>query len=393
MVAVLATHFSSLVLIYQSLRESAGYLARPMIMVSTLLASMLFKEAKPADLSQIATMLAEKSKRPSMVISAGKTEFDVDAGVSDPDSFCDPMIRLGSILLRSDLSVLRPTILPEANWGILKSLVGGSAGPKVTEESIPGEAMKGGKLKFTSAKGTVVNLRSIAALKFDKKIQLAGYFEGSQSSPFKVALCVPGEVDGVVFAQALATGLGGKYRVTEKVWFVDFDSATWRRGFASLLAKSRDAVQKGGVISTQPQYDPSNPGGDFQRQMPSQSQTSLSRSAALNLLNQVVVAMSDSLVEQTFAFPNTTTRLNLNNYPGLKRFIGDYIRTVLPKESKGATVSRGGGQGLPSNLLERIDANRPGELVIESNFRLSVELNLGRSSGGEEGRQQRIQIL
>lgn len=242
MVAVLATHFSSLVLIYQSLRESAWYLARPIIMVSTLLASMLFKEAKPADLSQIATMLAEKSKRPSMVISAGKTEFDVDAGVSDPDSFCDPMIRLGSILLRSDLSVLRPTILPEANWGILKSLVGGSAGPKVTEESIPGEAMKGGKLKFTSAKGTVVNLRSIAALKFDKKIQLAGYFEGSQSSPFKVALCVPGEVDGVVFAQALATGLGGKYRVTEKVWFVDFDSATWRRGFASLLSKSRDAV-------------------------------------------------------------------------------------------------------------------------------------------------------
>jgi hypothetical protein len=238
-----------------------------------------------------------------------------------------------------------------------------------------------------------VNLRSIAALKFDKKIQLAGYFEGSQSSPFKVALCVPGEVDGVVFAQALATGLGGKYRVTEKVWFVDFDSATWRRGFASLLAKSRDAVQKGGVISTQLQYDPSNPGGDYQRQMPSQSQTSSSRTAALNLLNQVVVAMSDSLVEQTFAFPNTTTRLNLNNYPGLKRFIGDYIRTVLPKESKGATVSRGGGQGLPSNLLERIDPNRPGELVIESNFRLSVELNLGRSSGGEEGRQQRIQIL
>ncbi len=393
MVAVLATHFSSLVLIYQSLRESAGYLARPMIMVSTLLASMLLKEAKSADLSQIATMLAEKSKRPSMVISAGKTEFDVDAGVSDPDSFCDPMIRSGSILLRSDLSVLRPTILPEANWGILKSLVGGSAGPKVTEESIPGDSMKGGKLKFTSAKGTVVNLRSIAALKFDKKVQLAGYFEGSQSSPFKVALCVPGEVDGVVFAQALATGLGGKYRVTEKVWFVDFDSATWRRGFASLLSKSRDAVQKGGVISTQPQYDPANPGGDFQRQMPSQSQTSLSRSAALNLLNQVVVAMSDSLVEQTFAFPNTTTRLNLNNYPGLKRFIGDYIRTVLPKESKGATVSRGGGQGLPSNLLERIDPNRPGELVIESNFRLSVELNLGRSSGGEEGRQQRIQIL
>ena len=364
-----------------------------MSMVSTLLVSMLFTDARPADLSQIAAMLAEKSKRPSMVISAGKTEFSVDAGVVDPDSFCDPMIRSGSILLRSDLSVLRPTILPEANWGILKSLVGGSAGPKVTEESIPGEAMKGGKLKFTSAKGTVVNLRSIAGLKFDKKIQLAGYFEGTQSSPFKVALCVPGEVDGVVFAQALATGLGGKYRVTEKVWFVDFDSATWRRGFASLLAKSRDAVQKGGVISAQAQNEASNPGGDYQRQMPSQSQTSSSRVAALNLLNQVVVAMSDSLVEQTFAFPNTTTRLNLNNYPGLKRFIGDYVRTVLPKESKGATVSRGGGQGLPSNLLERIDPNRPGELVIESNFRLSVELNLGRSSGGEEGRQQRIQIL
>ena len=105
--------------------------------------------------------------------------------------------------------------------------------------------------------------------------------------------------------------------------------------------------------------------------------------------------MSDSLVEQTFAFPNTSTRLNLNNYAGLKRFIGDYIRSVLPKDSKGATVSRGGGggQALPSNILDRIDPNQPGELIVETNFRVAVELNLMAAGGREQDRQIRVQIL
>ncbi len=341
-------------------------------------------------------MLATKSKRPAIVVSSGRTEYLVDDAISDPDTFVDPIAKLGSILQRSDMSIIRPTILPETNWGILRSLAGGSSSAKGTEEVIPESAVKKGKLTFTNVAGSLVNLKSIAPLALDKKIQLAGYFEGVSNSPFKVAISAPNGVDGVIFAQSLATALGGKFRVTEKVWFVEFDAAAWRRGFASLFSKAQEGLRKGAAMSAQPQFDPSNgPVYDYQPQMPSLAQSKESRELALALLNQTVGALNDSLIEQTFAYPNTVTRLNLNNYPALKRPVGDFIRTLLPKANSGAKVTRP-GQGsvtLPPNILQRIDANRPGELVIETNFRISVELNLTGPVGGDSREPMKLQIL
>lgn len=365
-------------------------------MITLLLAGASLAEAKPLGLSEISELLWAKSKRPSIVVSAGPTQYSLDAEVSDPDGFVDPAVRLGALLLRSDMTVLRPTILPESNWGVLKPLVGASSPSKLMEETVPTSAVKGGKLVFSSAKGSVIGLRSLASLNFGKQIQLAGYFVGSQSSPFKVAISATSGVDGVVLAQSLATGLGGKFRVTEKAWVIDFDASAWRRGFSVLLSKAQEGLRKGESPSSQPQYDPS--GGqvyDYQPQMPSLAKSKESREFALSLLSQAIGALSDNLVEQTFAFPNTATRLNLNNYPGLKRPIGDFIRSLSAKASGGATVTRPGqsGAALPPNVLNRIDPNRPGELIIETNFRVSVELNLTGVRGGDSQEPLKLQIL
>lgn len=365
-------------------------------MLTLLIVSAMLPEAKPQNLSQLAEQLSLKTKRPSMVISAGSTQFSVDTQIADPDSFVDPVVRLGSLLLRSDMTVLRPTILPEANWGVLKPLVGAAPSAKTMEEVIPASAVKGEKLVFSTTDGSVVNLRALASLNLGKQIQLAGYFVGTQSSPFKVAMSAPSGVEGVILAQSLATGLGGKFRVTEKAWMIDFDATAWRRGFSVLLSKAQVGLRKGESPSSQPQYDPSS--GqiyEYQPQMPSLAKTKESRELALSLLSQTVSALSDNLVEQTFAFPNTATRLNLNNYPGLKRPIGDFVRSLTAKSSGGATVTRQGQSGatLPTNVLNRIDPNRPGELIIETNFRVSVELNLTGVQGGDSQEPLKLQIL
>ncbi|MEI7577889.1 MAG: hypothetical protein WCK51_13425 [Armatimonadota bacterium] len=365
-------------------------------MLTLLMVTAMLPEAKSQNLSQISEQLNLKTKRPSMVVSAGPSQFSVDSGVADPDAFVDPIVRLGSLLLRSDMTVLRPTILPESNWGILKPLVGASQSTKSTEEVVPGSAIKGGKLVFSSASGSVVSLRTLAPLNLGKQIQLAGYFVGAQMSPFKVAISAPGGVDGVVLAQSLATGLGGKFRVTDTAWIIDFDAASWRRSFSVLLSKAQEGVRKGTSPSSQPEYDPS--GGqvyEYQPQMPSLAKSKESRELALSLLSQTVGVLSDSLIEQTFAYSNTTTRLNLNNYPGLKRPIGDFIRSLSEKQSGGATVTRPGQSGatLPPNILSRIDPNRPGELIIETNFRISVELNLKGVRGGDSQEPLKLQIL
>lgn len=365
-------------------------------MISTLFVLALVSESKSQNLSQIAELLAAKSKRPTLAITAGRTDYMLDTEVADPDAFVEPMIKLGSLLLRSDMSVIRPTILPESTWGVLKSLVGASSISKASEDRIPSTAVKDGKLFYSSANGTTVSLRALSELAFAKKIELAGYFVGSQTSPFKVAISASKGVDGVVLAQSLATGLGGKFRVTDKTWVIDFDAVTWRRGFANLLAKAREGARKEGSSTSQPQYDPS--GGqvyDYQPQMPSLAQTKESRELALSLLNQTVNALNDRLIEQTFAYPNTVTRLNLNNYPALKHPIGDFVRSLTQKATNGATVNRPGQSGvtLPPNLLNRIDPSRPGDLVIETNFRLSVELNLVGVRGGDSQEPMKLQIL
>ena len=331
-----------------------------------------------------------------MVVSGGKLEYLVDSAIADPDTFVDPINRLGSILTRSDMSVLRPTTLPEAYWGVLKTFAGASKSERGAEEVIPIASVKSNRLFFSSSPKSTVSLASISLLPFEKRIQLAGYFQGAQNSPFKLAISAPQGVDGFTFAQSLATGLGGKFRVTEKVWSIDFDANSWRRGFASLVAKAQEGVRKGGTSSSQPQVEPTEGQVyEYRPQAPSLAQSKESRELALTLLSQTISQLSDNLVEQTFAYPNTTTRLNLNNYPSLKRSIGDFVRSVTPKSNSGATVNRPGqaAGSLPPNLLNRIEANRPGELIIESSFRLSVELNLTGPTGGDSREPYRLQIL
>jgi hypothetical protein len=327
-----------------------------------------------------------------MVVSAGAGEFTVDAGVANTDLFVDPVVKLGSVLMQSDMSVLRPTILPVASWGVLKAMVEVPALGRVLVEDVPADAVKTGKLFFASKPYSTISLRSLSSLKFEKKIQVAGYFEGAQESPFKIAVSAKDGVDGVVFARSLATGLGGKFRVTDKVWFIDFDAQAWRRGFSTLMNKAQ-VGSKSESVPRPPGHIETDGNGEPVAQ--SFAQTSEAKMLALSLLNQTVSALSDQLVEQTFAFSNTVTRLNLNNYPSLKKFIGDFIRSVSAKTTAGATVSRSGSTGvtLPANLLQRIDPNRPGELVIQTDFRLSVELNLVSPTSGDSREPFKVQIL
>lgn len=361
-------------------------------MVSLALMLVSFSDSKTTGLSQISELLSLKSKRPAIVVSAGAGEFAVDLGVANPDLFVDPIVKLGSVLMQSDMSVLRPTILPAANWGVLKGMVDAPALGRVLVEDVPGEAVKTGKLFFASKPYSTISLKSISLLKFEKKIQVAGYFEGAQESPFKIAVSAKEGVAGVVFAQSLATGLGGKFRVTDKVWFIDFDAQAWRRGFSTLLSKAQAGSKSESVARTPGRFETDDNGEPVAQSF---AQTSETKALALSLLNQTVSSLSDQLVEQTFAFPNTVTRLNLNNYPSLKKYIGDFIRSVSAKATAGATVSRPGQGGitLPANLLQRIDPNRPGELVIQTDFRLSVELNLAGPSGGDSREPFKIQIL
>lgn len=345
-------------------------------MISTFLL-LAGQSSSQLNYRDLAVEIEKRSKLPTLVVSCGAVSLDVDTAAENVGEMVEPLKRKGFLYSTSDMAMLREVTIPSVKLGILKGFLDLPAAPRVETESMPASAIKDDKIAFTSTKGKSLDLLTLGQLKLSKQIQVSPYFMSTRETAYVVGVAAKDGISGLEFSRALAKCLGGSFKITPKTWEVGFDADVWLQSFRRVHA----LALKGAAAGKQPGGSMPEDDGNMQYYRPGPSSaepnTKEARTTALRVLGELVGMMGPKLISQTFEYPSTTTRINLNQVPSLRPALRAYLTAVSPNQNanSGTTVTRPGA-AVPANILSRIDSRSPGSITIETNFKLSLDLNL-----------------
>ena len=216
---------------------------------------------------------------------------------------------------------------------------------------------------------------------------VSAYFNSDTAGDFPLAINAK-DMPASEFVKALTRGLSGKLAVEQKTYTINFDSSNFKGEFNKLLPLAQKGIDEGRTPSGITNQFTGGSSSDYQEYQdavqPAQSNSKSALKAAIALLGQTVNSMNDKVLEQTFAYKGTSTGLNLAQFTDLQKYAVNYLQSATPSDSvqPGTQSQRPGrGQNSLAGLVNRVDARNPGRLLITSDFRLSLELNLvGRQS-------------
>jgi hypothetical protein len=352
-----------------------------MISLTLLLAAA----PESVDLGEFSTILAEKSKGPVVLIAADQRSYNVDRTESDVSTILDRTKKFGATFFRGEVLSGNIGGIPMSRWGSLAGFVDNLnlAERPLKLIAVNADAVQDGGVSIVTKKGESISIDSILKLKFSKELKLSAYFTSGQGKDFFAGVNV-NKVAETDFLRGLAKALGGKYVSSPKVIEIEFDPVLFRKQARELIARAVQGAEKGrlpGLPTFNPEF--SYTAGSYQ---PSVVNNKAGAISALNLLATTIAGMPDNLLEQTFAYPNTTTRLRLNVFQNLQPAVSQFLRSSEP-EKAGAQVQNSSRPSTPAGILNRVNPRDPGFIIISSGFRLSLELNEGQN------RKVPIQVL
>lgn len=342
-------------------------------------------DAKDKTINDLAKAVSTITKRSAIAVLP---TFDKVSLPEDPkivDDIVSPLRKQGFSSLVSDVAVVYQAGIPRSHWGVLRGLIQKDAKSDATFKpvAIPQSAIKDNLITFETKDTEAVKLGSLMSLDFPRRIMVSPYFNSDNSGDYPIAISAKDMAYGD-FVKALTRGLGGKLAVDSKTYTIGFDGASFRTNAGKLLALAQEGVNEGRMPSgVTAQFN----GGSYSEyqeyqdaSQPPMATSKPALTAALTLLGQTIGQMSDQLLEQTFAYKGTSTRLSLTTFTNLQVPAVNYLRAVSAGAAPqtGATVQRrgpGGGMDL-TNIIRRVDPQNPGRLIITTDFRVSLELNL-----------------
>ena len=363
--------------------------------------ALLMSDTTPAKdtLSDLSKILSEVSKRSSIVVVQTYEKVSIATDPKIVDDLVDPLRKMGFASLVSDVPVIYQMGIPASHLGVLKGLLSaGAEAPKAgfKEVTIPQTAVKDNLITFETKAGEAIKVSTLMNLDLPKKIMVSPYYTFENGGDFPLAMSAKNMVPAE-FVRALTRGLSGKLVIEEKSYTISFDATSFRSNMAKILTVAQKGVDEGRTPSgINVQYS----GGsysDYQEYQdaaqPAHSSSKASLTSALTLLGKSISTMNDKLLEQTFAYKGTSTRLSLATFTSLQEFAINYLKSAStpPSGQSGTSVQRQ-QPGRPSSnlagLVNRVDPQNPGRLVITTDFRVSLELNIMQRGGQQGGRPQ-----
>lgn len=373
--------------------------------MSPIALALLFAGQTPAGkptktLSDMAKSVAEITKRSSLVVLPSYGGITLPEDAKAVDDIVSPLRKEDFASLVSDVAIVYQKGIPRSHWGVLKGLVTKDQKPDVAFKpvTIPQSAVKNDLITFETKGDEAIKLSSLMNLNLTRKIMVSPYYAFDGVGDFPLAMSAkdmpPGE-----FVKTLARGLGGKYQVDAKNYTIAFDAASFRTNFAKLIALAQKGVNEGRTPSAAMNNFNGGSYNEYQEyqemSQPPMASSKAALTSALNLLSQAINQMNDQLLEQTFAYKGTTTKLNMATLTALQNPAIEYLKSASPSQNQqnGAEVQRGGrGPSNMSAIISRVDPRNPGRISISTDFRMSLELNLAGRRGGNGGGENTINL-
>lgn len=355
-------------------------------MITATAAILLAFGPKQATPSEVAAFIAETQKISAMVVMPNYQKITYEDTAKTLDELLLNLKKDGFSGSQSSAALLFQTGLPKSKLGVLRGLVespAANAQPKASGQvvNVPRTAVANNMISFQTKAGEVVSIGGLVGLPFTRNLEISPYFSGDGANEFPLALNVK-DLEGLEFAKLLGRGIGAKVTVDAKRVMLGFDAATFRTQFTKVLALAREGVNKDrkpdmGFNRGFQEFDPDGQFNDGRGHGPANSQTKEGLNAALNVLNATIGQMTDTTLEQTFAYANTDMALDMLRYPAIQQAIVAYFRS-LPADTpqSGGTVVRGGRPSVGAVILNRVDPRNPGKVHISTDFRVRIELNI-----------------
>ncbi len=357
-----------------------------------VIAALLISDTgqKTKTLNDLVKSVATITKRSSIAVLPTFDKVSVPDDAKEVEDIVSPMRKEGFASLVSDVAVVYQQGIPKSHWGVLAGLIQSTNSPAGAFQAvtIPQTAVKDNLITFETKGNEAVKIGSLMNLDLPKRIMISPYFNFENNSDFPLAISAK-DMAAADFVKALSRGLGGKLVIDNKSYTIAFDAQAFRTSLTKLLGLAQQGVNAGKVPSgASAQFN----GGSYSEyqeyqdatQAP-QATTKPALNAALNLLGESIRQMNDQLLEQTFAYKGTSTRLNLATFANLQNSVISYLQAAsnVSNEQAGADVQRrqrgGGAQENLANLIRRVNPRDPGKLSITTDFRVSLELNLAQN--------------
>jgi hypothetical protein len=342
--------------------------------------------------NDLAGMLAKLSSQPAMVLLPAAEKIDFLRSADSYEALTDDLKRKGYNTSAAGVAVVYKNGIPPNRLGILAGFFERPSTSSLRAIEIPANALKDGNLTFETKPGEAIFMGGLSSIKAPKAVVVNPYFIVSQTDYPMAMKAKDAPVLDVL--KAVAKAAGGKLTINAKTYSIDFDAANFKNQVQTVLTKATKAANEGKTPrAPQPNYADVN--YDYQRggdsSGPSMATDKTQIIAALGLLGQTIQSMSPDLVEQTFAYTNSKTRLNLNVYRNLQQPLVQFFSTLKPKQ--GNTKNENPNAANVANILPRISRTKPGNLVITTDFRLIAELNVQTGANANQTNTVSLQIL
>ena len=371
-------------------------------MIPISIALLLTGSTPAADsISDLSKTLFDVAKRSAIVITTSYDKVSIAAEPKTVDDLVSPLRKLGFSSLTSDVAVIYQLGIPDSHLGVLKGLVTTSATPKIAfkEAIIPQTAVKDNLISFETKSGEAIKVGSLMNLDLPRRIMVSPYYNFENGTDFPLAMMAK-DMSPADFAKALARGLSGKLIVEAKTYTIGFDANSFRSNLSKVLGLAQKGVDAGRIPSAANAQFSGGNYSDYQEYqemaMPAQSNSKPALTSALSLLGQAVAQMNDQLVEQTFAYKGTSSKLDLSKFSGLQNMVVSYLKSPTQSTSAqpGAETQIAQRSGRPAvnlaALVSRVNPQNPGKLVITTDFRMSLELNIIQVRRGRPDQPQSV---
>lgn len=361
-------------------------------MLATSLLVTLATQQDSLGWNDLAGLMAKFSAQPSIVLLPAAEKIDFLKNADSYDALTDDLKRKGYNTSAAGVAVVYKNGIPPNRLGILAGFFERQPMSTLKPVEISSKAVKDGNLTFETKPGEAVFMGGLAAIKEPKAVVVNPYFIVSQTD-FPIAMKVK-DAPVLDVMKAVAKAAGGKLTINAKTYSIDFDANNFKTQIQTVLTKAVKAANDGKTPrAPQPNYADYNNdyprGGDSSGPSIATDKTQII--AALNLLGQTIQSMQPDLIEQTFAYSNSKTRLNLNVYKNLQQPLVQFFTSLKPKQ--GNTKNENPNAANVANLLPRVSRTRPGNLVITTDFRLIAELNIQTGANANQTNTVNLPIL
>ena len=359
------------------------------LIIATGLVTPALGNQTEGSITDLAKLVSNLSKQPGLVLlpSAEKISYLKDA--ESYELLTDDLKKRGYVSSSAGIGMIYSFGLPTSRHGVLSAFFESAKNAaSFAPVSVEPESIKDGNLTMVTKPGTSVFLGSLNEIKDPRPVVVHPYYLVN-ATDYPMALNLK-NVPVVDFLKAVAKGAGGRLQTNQKNYTIDFDSQQFKSNFSKLVAAARKSVEGGRM----PKNDGSR--GQFS---PALQGSKTSVLAALTLLDQTVQAMTPELIEQTFAYAGSRSRLNLNLFRTLQQPLAQYIMSLNSNQSIGKNKNQRGQAAQAeygTSLLSRVNSASPGFLAITTDFQISAELNVFsgvNASGNSKTSVETVPIL